>query len=245
VHEGRTVDYYDWVRLKLAAGNLKFHPVEEMKNMINSLCQDIRDRVPSIEAAVNNKIYLSPQPPRLPQNIYGTDGEWESYSTPSRDARLKTSFLELREQTARMVELAKMRDPSIDYPGNNLKADLLKAFDQANNSCVITYKRSDGQAQNLNFEEVRRRLFLLSFDPYHCPERRWGATSPSELASCRDNQTKSAWYAAEQRLRNQMERTYGVRMDFSLEDLQRRVPASGVDYAPDVDTRAFIQSISF
>ena len=29
------------------------------------------------------------QPDRLPNNIYGTDGDWETYSTPSRDARLE------------------------------------------------------------------------------------------------------------------------------------------------------------
>ena len=40
---------------------------------------------------------------------------------------------------------------------------------------------------------------------------------------------KRDWYAAEQRLRNQTDRTYDVRMNFSLADLRRKAPGSGVD----------------
>ena len=34
---------------------------------------------------------------KLPENIYGTTGEWELYASPSRDARLKAAFRELYE----------------------------------------------------------------------------------------------------------------------------------------------------
>jgi hypothetical protein len=94
----------------------------------------------------------------------------------------------------------------------------------------------------MTFEEARARLFDFSFDPYHCPERRWGATSDTELATCPDNALKRQWYEAERRLRNQTERAYEARMDFSLGDLQSRAPGSGWDAPPDVDTLALLNA---
>ena len=51
------------------------------------------------------------------------------------------------------------------------------------------------------------------------------------------------WYEGEQRLRNQMDRTYGINMDFTCEDLEHRRNGSGVDMAPAVDAKALIDSI--
>src|SRR5205823_9706703 len=95
----------------------------------------------------------------------------------------------------------------------------------------------------LPYEEVRKRLFRMSFDPYQCVERRWGATDPAELSTCRDGPDKQAWYAAEQNLRNQIDRTYDARMDFTLADLQTPGPGKGVPTPPDTDARAYLLSI--
>ena len=92
----------------------------------------------------------------------------------------------------------------------------------------------------LNLGDIGERLWDLSFDPYHCVEARWGARG-SEMASCQDGSTKRAWYQAEQRLRNQMERTYDSRMDFSLDELQRAVSGSGVDEPAAVDLRSLLR----
>ncbi len=51
---------------------------------------------------------------------------------------------------------------------------------------------------------------------------------------------KLAWYAAEQRLRNQLERSYDVKMDFTIDELNRKLPGSGVDSAPVVELRSFL-----
>ena len=100
--------------------------------------------------------------------------------------------------------------------------------------------RSDGSEKRLSFAEVERRLFALSFDPHHCVERRWGAQDPEELATCSDAADKRAWYEAEQRLRNQPDRTYDVRMGFTLADLKRGVAGSGIDQPPDIDVPALL-----
>ena len=86
--------------------------------------------------------------------------------------------------------------------------------------------------------------YALSFDPHHCAERRWGAHGPEELATCAEPADKRAWYEAEQRLRNQPDRTYDVRMGFSLIDLRRAVAGSGIDQPPAADVLALLRGDS-
>jgi hypothetical protein len=241
--EGQLVDYYDYMRAKLGGGTLAYDPIVEVRNMVRSNCDDIRYRAEAVDLAIKNGIQLKPHPDRLPPNIYGTEGEWEEFSTPSRDARLKTSFKELRDQVQRFIEWHVAGDKRILYQGTTLARDLLQTYDTEAAVCVTPYTRTDGSQIQLGYEEVRRRLFWLSFDPYHCVERRWGASQP-EVATCRDDADKFNWYAAEQYLRNQIDRTYDARMNFSAEELKQGPgPGKGVAAAPDVDVRAYLMAV--
>jgi hypothetical protein len=73
----------------------------------------------------------------------------------------------------------------------------------------------------LELGDVASRLFALDFDPYHCIERRWGATNPEELASCKDSELKTRWYKAEQVLRNQIDAGYVARQAISLNEMEK------------------------
>jgi hypothetical protein len=240
---GQLVDYYDYVRAKLAGGKLEFDPVEEVRDMVDSNCNDLHYRNDAVNVGIAAGIQKHAEPDRLPPNIYGTYGDWEIYSTPSRDARLKTSFKELRDAVQRFVELYRAHDPRIVYKGNDLESDLIAAYDNRAAACKLSYARSDGSQVYLNYEDARRRLFLMSFDPYQCIERRWGATDPRELATCKEGPNKDAWYEAEQYLRNQIDRTYDARMDFSLDDLKTPGPGRGVAAPPDIDARAYLVTV--
>ncbi len=110
-------------------------------------------------------------------------------------------------------------------------------------ACKLTYARTDNSQVTLSYDEMRRRLFLMSFDPYQCVERRWGATDPAELSTCRDGANKQAWYAAEQNLRNQIDRTYEVEMDFTLDEMRTPGPGKGIPTPPDIDVRAYLVSV--
>jgi hypothetical protein len=224
-------DYYDYVREMMAGGNLRYDPIEEFRSSLAALCADIKDRANAVELAVGAKIHLKSHPVRLPNNIYGTEGEWETYSSPSRDARLKTAFVETREAIERFVDMANQRDPKLifDGTGSDLVLALRSIYEKDAPACVIHYQTSDSEVLNvaLDFATVEDRLFKLSFDPYHCAELRWGAEN-----SCRSDSVKHQWYVHEQRLRNQTERSYDVKMGFSLDDLKNKVPGSGVDAAP-------------
>jgi hypothetical protein len=239
---GEPMEYYDYVRAKLAGGKLEFDPVKEVHDMVDSNCNDLHYRADAVVLAIAAGIENLPQPERLPPNIYGTEGDWETYSTPSRDARLKTAFKELRDKTERFVRMYEAGDPKLTYKGNDLVADLIATYDREAAACKVSYARSDGSIINFGYEEARHRLFAMSFDPYQCIERRWAASDPRELSACKDGPFKQAWYAAEQNLRNQIDRTYDVDMNFTLEDLKTPGSGKGVVSPPDIDTRAYLMS---
>jgi len=246
VYNGAVQMYYDYVRLKMAKGDLKYNPVTELSTMMAALCQDVQDRVTAVQTAVDSGINKQDHPAALPNNIYGTDGDWESFSSPSRDARLKTSFREIRTQIQRLVEFYHAGNPLVAYSGKNLGADLRAAYVQvgATPVCNFAYLRTDKTQVKLTYDDVAGRLFALSFDPYHCPELRWGAAhASSELATCQDSATKRDWYAAEQNLRNQIDRTYDIKMGFTLDQLQHGVPGSGVSAPPDIDLKSYLGTL--
>jgi hypothetical protein len=233
------MDYYDYVRAEMAGGSLSFDPVQEVADMVNSNCADLSYRADAVQLALEAGLDRQAEPERLPVNIYGTEGDWEDYSTPSRDARLKTAFKELRDNEERFMTLYRAHDSRLAYRGGDLAGDMLAAYDRAAAGCTVSYVRSDGAHVSFGYEEARRRLFRLSFDPYQCVERRWGAED-AELASCPDGVAKRAWYAAERSLRNQIDRTYEARMDWSLPELQQGGPGIGVQQPPDIDARAYL-----
>ena len=234
------LDYYDYVRARLAGGTLEFDPIKEVHDMVESNCADLQYRSDAVKVAIAAGIENNAQPYQLPSNIYGTEGDWETYSSPSRDARLKTAFKELRDTVARFMALYQANDRKLKYAGQNLAVDMLTAYDRQAALCRIGYTRTDGTAIGFGYEQARLRLFAMSFDPYHCVERRWGASDARELDSCADGPLKRAWYAAEQPLRNQLERTYDVQMGFSLADLNAHVAGSGVASPPDTDVRTYL-----
>jgi hypothetical protein len=244
-YNDRTYKYYDYVRRKLAAPGFSYDPVDELRFGLQTICGAVKARKIAVDKAMTSRIYLKPHPKRLPRNIYGTYGEWEEYSTPSRDARLKVSFIELRRDVQRLVGDLESGAPGVHYNGDDLAGDLAAAFEEEKNACTITYWRSDKTRMRLNLAHVMERLFDLSFNPYQCPERRWGARG-AELETCTDDAVKTQWYNALRFLRYQAERSYDVRMDFSLDELKSPMIASaeagglGVEAPADADIRGYI-----
>ncbi|WP_306250829.1 hypothetical protein [Parvularcula sp. IMCC14364] len=246
-YENRVLNYYEFVRRSLADPDYAFDPIRELRNAMTAICGDLKARKVAVDAAVREGVHLKDAPERLPENIYGTYGTWESFSTPSRDARLKTAFRELRWLTEDLITKHRYGQPGVDYTGNNLTGDLLNAFDDEKKRCQITYQRMDRSTVVLNMNHIMDRLFDLSFDPYHCPERRWGAKG-KELATCQETPEKAAWYDAQKYLRNQVERTYSVRMNFRQDELKSPLLADVTDGGlgavapPDIHIKKYLMS---
>lgn len=193
--------FHLWVRRTLAAPNITIDPVRDFREQLRSLCRDVLDRVDAVNVALAVRIHQRAHPGVLPFNIYGTTGDWELYSTPSRDARLKASVREIHEGLLAIPADSPLR-PQLVQTWNE---------ERVQPACQFSYTNSAGATVPLSIDTVLDRLFALSFDPYHCPELRWGAPPGSpELSTCPDNAEKLGWYRAEQRLRNQIDRHYGV-----------------------------------
>ncbi|HEV2560498.1 MAG TPA: hypothetical protein VGT78_00010 [Rhizomicrobium sp.] len=239
-YNGIDLGFYEYVRVAVSGGKMDYNPIYELKQTMRTLCNDLHDRAQYVDLAVSEGFPDKPHPTRLPDNIYGSsDNDWEQYSTPSRDARIKSAFVQFYKDMAEMIQLWQNRDPRIVYDGQLLKHDLQKAYDSESQACTITYLSSDKHPVPMTFDDMAQRLFLMSFDPYDCIELRWG----DERSSCTDGPAKQRWYAAEQRLRNQPDRTYDAQMGFSIAELNARVKWSGIDQAPPVNIRALIDNM--
>ena len=238
--------FIEYVRASVSGGKMTYNPVFELRATMRTLCNDLKDRALFVNMAIDAGIQRKDHPARLPDNIYGTAvWEWELYSTPSRDARIKTAFAAFYESLAGMIEMWRQRDSRIVYDGQFLDEDLQRMYAEESAACRVTYTNSAGAAVTLDFDQMADRLFAMSFDPYHCIERRWGASDPAELSTCRAGAEKERWYFAEQRLRNQIDRLYADRMDFTVAELEQRPRGSGVDQPPPADVRELISNIGY
>ena len=240
-YRGAPVGLFEYVRGSLSGGTYTFDPVYELQQGMDSICHAFQERGHYVDVAIQAGIDKKPEPALLPGNVYASDNdEWEAYATPSRDASLKNSIAQLQVDIMKFIFRSQARDWAATWA---LKAKLQKAYNEKAKTCTVSYTNSAGTPVTFHFDEAVNRLFAMSFDPYHCVERRWGATSDSELATCQDDESKTRWYKAEQNLRNQAERIYASRAHFTLEDLEKGVPGSGARKPPPADLAKLIANI--
>lgn len=198
-YRGAALGYYEYARVAVSGGRSDFNPVYELQATMGTLCNDLGDRAQAVNQAVANGISAKLHPSEIPSNIYSSDdSEWEAYATPARDARLRAAFVAFRQELSKMIGQWLNRDPRVAYDGTDLKSDLLAAYDRESKACTITILTSDKHPLAMSFDDLSRRLFAMSFDPYHCVELRWGRDS----TACPDQTGKRRWYANEQQVRH-------------------------------------------
>ena len=213
------MSFHEYVRNKLSDGALIYYPVTELNELMEEICHDVKEREMAVDASLAAGLQKLGHPDVLPSNIYGTDGDWESYSSPSRDARLKASIREGRKLMFKMIQGHRDGDKSVQYSGVDIVGDLRSTYEIAANKCTIDVKKTNGTVETLTLATILENIFKLSFDPYHCVELRWGLTDAESLKSCNQNTDKIEWYNAEQGLRNLIDRDYSVKMDYSVKEL--------------------------
>lgn len=228
LNQNLQMSFHEWVLFRLSNGSFRIDPMAEMGKLMDQLCLDLKARVEAVNVAVLAGIHKKSHPANLPSNIYGADGEWESYSSPGRDIRLRNKVLSIQKAAKEWMTMQKESYPLLNYYGANLKADVLLSYEKGVKRCELSYLNSRGNSVPLNVDQVLRSLTDLSYDPYSCPERRWGAKTPEALASCADDEEKAEWHRLQQFLRNKVEKDSTAVHGYALEDLRNMEQQGGV-----------------
>ena len=148
MHEGETLEYYQFVRRRLAKGHFKYDPVEETRSMVRVLCEDLqyrcrrggcRDRgphAPATAAQPATRQYLRHQ--RRLGGVLDAVARRAPARRPSRNCatRLPGSWNWQRPGAT-----------DIAYSGSDLRRDLLDVYTREASACTISYARTDGTQQ--------------------------------------------------------------------------------------------------
>jgi hypothetical protein len=233
---GRNIDFVEYTRRRLAEGPLVYDILEEARLGFADLCEGLRDRARFVEDSDSRGIFRRPRPGTLEGVTDEERSIWLVYSTPGRDRRLRTHIARVASDLARFIALYQAGDPAVRYTGKVLRADLRTAFASAAKACRAVYTGSDRNRIELTMRDMLHRLPDMSFDPYHCPERRWGA-SGGELARCDDDGVKTRWYHAQAPLRGLRPAT-GMPPNPTLAELAaaRADPAKVPDFEAIIET---------
>lgn len=227
IFKGQVVSFYEYVRLKMADGDIIYDPISEFNDFMEEICLDVKYREDAVNIALKAGMDQHDHPSLLPENIYGSDGDWEAYATPSRDARLKAIVRGTRDYLAKIINGISSKKIKIKYDGNDLIKDLRDLYVGKSAQCSIVATKS----MTLNLDQVLNHLFDLSFDPYHCSALRWGIKNQS----CE----KMNWYEAEQGLRNRIDIDYNLKTDYDVNRLPD-APASKMP-RPDFNFHQLLQ----
>lgn len=255
----KSINFFDFVRTQLGT---TMAADESAGDLLTSLCDDMRQRVPDVEKPIEAGLTKQAHPSSLPANIFNSTGDWESFSSPSRDSRVREAIYNLPKLIAQKYQAGIRGQLKLTYSGTaqQFQQQIVNRIALMDASCKATYKKSDGTSVSMNFTDMTRRAKLMSLDPYECAEKRWGAQG-AELATCRDQDPTGAWYTAQQSIRNSIGKidaneTYVVRSNqaITLQMLQsgRYVdqPASssinlGSARSPIIDLKTYFSSPQF
>ena len=202
----RKIDFFAFLESRLRPSTTQTNAVEDVADLLKAFCNEIEQRVVDVDQALgaDAKLNLKDHPADIPPNIFTSiDSTWETYSSPSRDGRMRASVVSIAAAAIAKFKQSQKAGASVHFEGSaqDFQNAIHLRLQQISKKCNVKYTNSTGAQISLSMIDVMARLTKISFDPYHCAEKRWGA-SGQELASCKDQDADSAWYAGEQVIRN-------------------------------------------
>lgn len=180
-------DFYD--RMDDVASPAPLDPVRAMKEAIDSLDEQVKTRVGSVDFG-RKFLDKSAADATMPDGpaIFQTSGAWEDFATPARDFRLLIAIDVVRNYPDRV---ARRPDRYAMPPGKSVadvKAELQSVLAAELASRKFSYTRSDGSPWSLTLKDVvdRTASFEMGYNLNDCVELRWGAAENSqEAATCK------------------------------------------------------------
>lgn len=203
--DGGVEGFYDEMDDVLSPAPLD--PMQALLETIDALEEQVKTRVQSVE---NGRKFLASAKgvAEMPDgaHIFETTGDWEDFSTPSRDLRILIAIdvaLGIPARVARRPDRYAM--PS-GKNAEQVRADLESRLATELASRKFSYTRTDGSTWTLSLKDVVDRAASLevAYNPNDCVEDRWGAPAGSdELSTCQAHtpsdqlakmQTYRAWF---------------------------------------------------
>lgn len=224
----------DYIKLKLGA---TIDPLEDLRQDLRDICGGVKARMEAVEAARRAGIHRQKHARTIPKTIAVADATyeddqtrqvWDKYSTPGRDSRLKIKLQAVVNSIDKYIGFNEAKFERLSFQGDRgtLVKKLTQVLDEEDKKCAagsdLGYIKSDGSFHQLTLLDVMNRIYDMSFDPYHCPERRWGAVKgrhDRELVTCKDDAEKTAWYEAQAGIRKNIRRPASTDEHMTLEKL--------------------------
>ncbi len=179
-----TEDFYD--RMDDVMSPEPLDPVRAMKGAIDSLEEQVKTRVTSIENGRKwqNSGHGDAAMPDGP-SIFETNGAWEDYSTPARDFRLLIAVDVVRGYPDHVARRPERYAIPAGQSVADVKAQLQNVLASELATRKFAYTRSDGSQWTLSLKDVLDRMgnFEMAYNPNDCVELRWAAPDESDEAS--------------------------------------------------------------
>lgn len=204
-HAFANTNFFDFLATRLRASDVVINAVDAINDRLNSLCLAFKDRVVAVNQATAKSTQLLPHPVNIPGDLYGEDEEtvWAPFSSPGRDGVLRAMAQDVVSSAIDDFKRAKSGAKDITFDGDAVDyaqalSTRLSAFDQ---SCQVSFHGSDNKVVTVSLSRLLSSLNLMSYDPYDCPEKRWGIYGQPGT-QCVDGDPQGLWYKAEQYSRN-------------------------------------------
>jgi len=206
-----SLTYHEWVKARLSQDGVLVDPEIGLRRRLGRLCGQIQARARLVDLAAATGLPEEPHPGK-PRRVFWGEEEFHRLTTSVLDTRLRADFEELRRFMMSALAWADGGNPRLAFDGSPWElrttfGRVIREYD-SRPECSVNYRNSAGLEVSLSLSEVMRRRTRLSFDPYHCPELRWGASmtedsviEPTEFSTCPADRVKLTWYRKERQVR--------------------------------------------
>jgi hypothetical protein len=183
-YEGGVEGFYDKMDDVLSPSPLD--PMTALLEIVQALEEQVKTRVNSVE---NGRRFLASGKPaaEMPDGakIFEANGDWEDFSTPSRDLRILVAIDVARSLPARVARRPGRYAMPPGKSPDAVRAELEARLEKELKDRTFEYTRTDGSTWKLTLRDVidRQAALEMAYNPNDCVELRWGAPPSSPEAS--------------------------------------------------------------
>ena len=203
---GEQVSFHEYVKAQVQDDGPLIRPLQGLELRLDRICQRLDARGWQVDAAQQEGWTVAPQDGKTPRKVFWGTTPWHQRNTAAADIRLRADVAELAIFVREVLDLSHTNSARLAFAGSTgyLEAALVAEFERVASrpECRPVYVNSQGEHVQLELRDVLARMEQISFDPYHCPERRWGAAPDSiELSACVEDEPRTVSYARQKSLR--------------------------------------------